>query len=286
MSDPEDPTPDASEEPTAAATAPPQSDEPPAAATTPPQDVGPAPWWKRTPVIATAVVTVVAVVVGVIVAIYFLQSHDKNTCGPLPDAAQATQLVKQSQETTKNYRSVHLELKVDEGLRDKLPVDVLTGDLTIASEVAAKGTISTLYYMGSHKGVELVIIGDKLYFAITKGNWIEYPGPASDVYDLSLILKPDTGLANILANFTEAKADCRDDIGGAKALRITGKLSKDAVNKISPQLAVSDAVPATVWIREDGNHDLVRVKLEAKQGSSVQMTLSDWGKPVTVEKPE
>jgi lipoprotein LprG len=44
-------------------------------------------------------------------------------------------------------------------------------------------------------------------------------------------------------------------------------------------------VPATAWIREDGDHALVEAQLEATQGNSVTMTTSDWGKPVTVNQP-
>ena len=44
-------------------------------------------------------------------------------------------------------------------------------------------------------------------------------------------------------------------------------------------------MPGTAWIREDGNHELVQAKLEPTPGNSITMTLSDWGKPVTVTKP-
>ena len=36
-------------------------------------------------------------------------------------------------------------------------------------------------------------------------------GPASDIYDLSAILNPDTGLANVLANFSDPKSDATRD---------------------------------------------------------------------------
>jgi lipoprotein LprG len=38
-------------------------------------------------------------------------------------------------------------------------------------------------------------------------------------------------------------------------------------------------------VTEDDKHDLVQAKLEPTPGNSVQMTMSDWGKPVTVTKP-
>ena len=44
-------------------------------------------------------------------------------------------------------------------------------------------------------------------------------------------------------------------------------------------------MPAVAWIEEEGNHNLAQVKLEPSAGNSVTMTLSDWGKQVTVTKP-
>ena len=70
-----------------------------------------------------------------------------------------------------------------------------------------------------------------------------------------------------------------------QTIKITGQVSADAVNKIAPKVATGGTVPGTAWIREDGNHDLVQVKLEPSSGNSVQMTLSKWNDPVTVEKP-
>ena len=99
------------------------------------------------------------------------------------------------------------------------------------------------------------------------------------------ILNPDNGLANVLANFSDAKADGRESISGTEAVRVTGNVSADAVNKIAPQLKAEGPVPGTAWITEDGNHTLLQAKLEPTPGNSVTMTLTDWGKQVTVTKP-
>ena len=60
----------------------------------------------------------------------------------------------------------------------------------------------------------------------------------------------------------------------------------DAVNKIAPQLKVTQALPGTAWIEEGGNHQLAQAQLETSPGNNLQMTLTDWGKPVTVNKPD
>ena len=130
---------------------------------------------------------------------------------------------------------------------------------------------------------EFVVLDGTLYASLDPGQWNDF-GAASNIYDVSVILNPDTGLANVLSNFTDPKADGRETINGVQTVKITGEVSADAVNKIAPGIA-SGPVPGTAWIREDGNHELVQAKLEPSAGNSVQMTLSKWNEPVTVEKP-
>ena len=71
---------------------------------------------------------------------------------------------------------------------------------------------------------------------------------------------------------------------GSSLARIRAKVNAAAVNGLA-DLGASGDVPATVWITEDGDHALIRAKLDPSEGNSVQMTLSDWGKTVTVTKP-
>jgi lipoprotein LprG len=89
----------------------------------------------------------------------------------------------------------------------------------------------------------------------------------------------------VLANFADPKTDGRETVNGVDTVKITGTVSADAVNKISPQIGATGPVPATAWVQEDGDHELVQAKLEPTPGNSVQMTMSDWGKSVTVTKP-
>src|SRR5438477_507299 len=62
-------------------------------------------------------------------------------------------------------------------------------------------------------------------------------------------------------------------------------LSPDAVIKIAPQIAAAGPVPGSAWIQEDGNLQLMQAKIDPSSGNSITMTMSDWGKPVTVTKP-
>jgi lipoprotein LprG len=232
---------------------------------------------------ATAL-AVVALTTGLIAGCS--KSDDKSagssssSSAPLPDPAT---LLKQSAATTRGEPSVHLELKVTKALQEKLPIDTLSGDLTNVPAVAAKGTAKVIL---GNQAVDRDFGGfnGDLYVPLVKGGKMQNFGPAKDIYDVGLILNPDQGLANVLSNFSDPKAAGRESPNGVEAVKITGQVSKDAVNAIAPQLAVTDRVPGTAWIRSDGNHELVQAQLDVS-GGSITMTMSDWGKPVTVDQP-
>ncbi|HTN64096.1 MAG TPA: LppX_LprAFG lipoprotein, partial [Devosia sp.] len=106
-----------------------------------------------------------------------------------------------------------------------------------------------------------------------------------DIYDPSAILNPDTGLAHMLANFSDAKAVKHETIDGQDTIRVTGNVAAAAVQKLAPQLVGTDPKPTTLWIQADDPHQLVQAELEQSPGNTVQMTLSNWDAPVSVEKP-
>jgi lipoprotein LprG len=206
-------------------------------------------------------------------------SGSKPSGGPLPDA---NTLIKQSTDTTKNVKSAHLVLTVT-GKVPGLPLKVLTGDLTTSPATAASGN-TTLTLGGSDIQADFVVVDGNLYATLTPNKWSDF-GKASDIYDVSVILNPDTGLANALANFSNAKAEGRETINGQTTIKISGNVTADAVNKIAPPFSASGPVPATVWIQETGDHQLVQANLQKSSGNAVQMTMSNWGEAVSVTKP-
>ncbi|HEY2297337.1 MAG TPA: LppX_LprAFG lipoprotein [Jatrophihabitans sp.] len=207
-------------------------------------------------------------------------SKSQDSSKPLPDPAS---LLKESSDTTRSQSSMHLKLAVTGEIK-QLPIESIEGDLTNTPAVAAQGTANIIFLGQRLEGVDFSVVDGTLYAALTKGSFQDL-GPATDIYDVSAILNPDTGLANVLANFSNPKADGRETLNGVDTVRVTGTVTAEAVNKITPQLAATGPVPATAWIREDGNHELVQAKLEPTPGNSLTMTCSDWGKPVTVTKP-
>ncbi|MGV0742588.1 LppX_LprAFG lipoprotein [Mycolicibacterium sp. XJ870] len=228
-----------------------------------------------------AVQSLLAIMFTAVALVAGCSSSSETSDAPLPDAAT---LLQDSTATTKSHQSVHLLLTV-QGKIDGLPVEKLDGDLTNAPAVAAQGTADLIAFGQRIADAQFVVAEGDLYAALTPGDPLSNYGPAANIYDVSAILNPDTGLANVLANFSDAKSDGREAINGTEAVRVTGNVSADAVNKIAPQLEATGPVPAAAWITEDGDHTLLQAKLEPSPGNSVTMTLSDWGKQVTVTKP-
>jgi lipoprotein LprG len=212
-------------------------------------------------------------------ATLLISGCSKKSSEPLPDAAG---LLTQSIASTKKLQSAHLEIVVN-GKIDGLMVKSLSGDLTNVPAVAVKGN-STISMGGSAVDIELVVLDGTLYAALTPNSWLDM-GPAAEIYDPSVILNPDEGLANMLTNLTDATAAGFETIGGVPTVKITGKIGADAVNKLIPPLKASAPLPSTVWIEQNAPNQLVQAQVDQSEGNNVQLTLSEWDKPVTVTKP-
>jgi lipoprotein LprG len=220
-----------------------------------------------------------AMLATLLAATLLISGCSKKSSEPLPDAAG---LLTQSIASTKKLQSAHLEIVVN-GKIDGLMVKSLSGDLTNVPAVAVKGN-STISMGGSAVDIELVVLDGTLYAALTPNSWLDM-GPAAEIYDPSVILNPDEGLANMLTNLTDATAAGFETIGGVPTVKITGKIGADAVNKLIPPLMASAPLPSTVWIEQNAPNQLVQAQVDQSEGNNVQLTLSEWDKPVTVTKP-
>lgn len=227
----------------------------------------------------TSLRRIAALLTAFLAAAAVISGCSKKAAESLPDAGQ---LIQQSIQTTKALKSAHLEIAVI-GKIDGLPIKTLSGDLTNVPAVAVQGSAKATMG-GSDVDIQLVVLDGTLYAALTPNTWLDM-GPAADVYDPSVILNPDSGLANMLANISDAKSAAIETVGGVPAVKITGTVPADAVNKLIPQIKATAAVPATVWIEKDAPNQLVQAKVDKSEGNSVELTLSEWDKPVTVTKP-
>jgi len=193
-----------------------------------------------------------------------------------PNLPEAATLLSESAATTKTQTSTHIVLKVT-GDKPTLKLSDLTGDLTTTPAVAAKGTAKT-------GGLELpfVVVDGELFAQL--GTAYTSMGPVKDIYDIGLILDPNKGLANLLSNITNAKSEKTETIDGVDSVLVSGTMSKDALNTFAGSKLTAD-IPAKAWIAKDSNHALTKISVDTSPGNTIEMSLSDWGKPVTVDKP-
>jgi lipoprotein LprG len=151
------------------------------------------------------------------------------------------------------------------------------------SNAAAKGK-GKVAILGTEIDFQFVVFDGHMYVALPGAAWVDH-GPVTRPYSVTAILNPDEGLANVLNNFVDPKVKGREAVGNQHTIRVTGKVTPVAVNKFMPQLGATDRMPASVWIQEGGDRQVVEVSLEPSKGNFVEMVFSDWNEPVTVEKP-
>jgi lipoprotein LprG len=216
---------------------------------------------------------VVLGVLGLVAAAGCSSSTDTGT--PPPDGAA---LLKEASETMKTVNSATFALTVT-GQVPGVPVKEVSGDLNRAGE--AKGN-AKLDQFGQTFEVEFVLFDKKLYIKGITGSWQEF-GDASKIYDPSAILDPDRGVAKLLASIQSPVSEGREDVGGIKTVRVSGKVAKDIVTGLVP--GVQSDVNVKVWVKDEAGKQPVRAQVEISPGNTVDITLSEVNKPVAVTKP-
>jgi lipoprotein LprG len=199
--------------------------------------------------------------------------------GSLPEAGA---LLGDAANATKGIRSGHFTLTVNGEIPD-LPVHRAEGDLTREGgpSGAAKGTIS-MDLLGNLFEGEFVLVNDTAYVKGATGGFQKLPASlVSSLYDPSAILDPERGIAKVLGSVQNAKTEAREPVEGTSAYKVSGRVAKDVVSDLVP--GVESDVDITFWLRED-NKQPVKASVRMP-GGTVDVTLSDVDKPVTITAP-
>jgi lipoprotein LprG len=199
-----------------------------------------------------------------------------STASSVPPAA----LLKSAAANVLAAKSVHTDMSVT-GSIPGLPIQSVDGDVT-SSPLAGQGKMK-IVFLGSQLDTDYVVVDATLYATITPDVWTEM-GPAADIFDPTLVLGPTIGLAAIASGFADPKVTGNESINGQTTEMIEGTVSAEAVNALFPAVKATTPVPAVAWI-DAGAEQLVQIQLTTTPGSSIRVTLSDWGKSVTVAKP-
>jgi hypothetical protein len=181
--------------------------------------------------------------------------------------------VRQAVDATKALTSVHLAVRTT-GQVDSM-LGITSADVDVqAKPLAAKGVCT---YQGQ-AGVPFRIKDDQISVKLFD-DWTNL-GSVSD-QPAARLLDPANGVAKMLSGVTNLQPQGTEVIGGIPTTKITGTIPPDTVKMLDP--AARNSRPATVWIAQDGSHRLVQASVDLGSGQSVQVTLSKWNEPVSVD---
>jgi lipoprotein LprG len=211
-------------------------------------------------------------------------SDDPPASGSLPDGAG---LMTDASAATEDIRSAHFALQVN-GEVPGLPVKNAEGDLTREGgpEGAAKGTVS-MDFMGSLFEGEFVLVDDTLYLKGPTGGYQELSATlVRNLYDPAAILDPERGIAKVLSSVQNPKTEAEEEVEGVATYKVTGRVAKDVVTSLVP--GIDSDVDITFWVRADGDHQPVKasVHVPGEGDPTVDVTLSEVNKPVTISAPQ
>ncbi|MGB8961493.1 MAG: LppX_LprAFG lipoprotein [Pseudonocardiaceae bacterium] len=174
--------------------------------------------------------------------------------------------------------TTHFVLNV-EGNAPGVQLRSAEGDLT--REGSAKGTAKV------DEGAQLlelqfVIIGQDLYLRPPTGPVQKLPlSFAGGVYDPSVILNPDRGIAAALASGTGATTEAREQVNGVDTYRLQVKFPAQPLGTLVPALAQDKT--SEIWVAVQGSR-LVKAQFPTTYGTDTAL-FSDFDAPVQITPP-
>jgi lipoprotein LprG len=191
----------------------------------------------------------------------------------------AATLLSESAAAMASVTSAGFELNVDGDL-PSVPVQKATGRLTANGDAQGSGTISQL---GQLVEVEFVLTGGELYLKGATGGFTKVPSAlAGALYDPSVILNPDKGVAKVLSSTQGATVTGTD----GNAWLVSGTVPASVAGGLIP--GITSDVTAVLTI------DMTTQQLTAAtltltgangQPATVTVKLSDINEPVTITPP-
>lgn len=196
----------------------------------------------------------------------------------LPDAAK---LVDDAAKATAEIDSTHFAIQVNGNIQG-LMIQSLDGDLTADGEAEGSGAITQA---GQLVEIDFVLTGDSLHLKGPTGDYQQLPASmVSSIYDPSAVLDPDRGIAKLVSSLESPETTAKEEVAGDEAFKVEGKLSREVLSEVLP--GVPSAADVAFWIRDGESRLPVKATATFSGDASVDITLSDVNKPVTVEPPQ
>jgi lipoprotein LprG len=206
---------------------------------------------------------------------------DQPSPSELPAAAG---LLKSSAAAMRKVESARFQLSGKGSIQG---VEVDSAEGTVTSDGRAQGSVKVVE-QGSLAELDLVVVGNDIWIKGPTGSYAKLPpGAAGAVFDPSLILSPDRGLARLEEFATEAKTVGEESVGGVDAYKVTANLDGTLVSHLMP-MSAANTVPGTLWIAKDGGQ-LIQISVNTQQpgGKTASLTLglSDFGVQTQITPP-
>lgn len=192
---------------------------------------------------------------------------------------------------TADLDGAHLDLSV-EGSVPNLNAKKVTADLVTTPADAAKGEATVVFGAEDPDEVEapFVYVDGVLYADIAGDGYLSY-GDGTSIYDVSVFLDPDKGLAHVLTELTDPTAIGSERIDGVETTKISGTVPAGALAALTGARQVvgpQDApVPTTVWLTT-GTNQLARLVFApnpADENATITVDLGSWNETVDIERP-
>ncbi|BBX73953.1 putative diacylated glycolipid transporter LprF [Mycobacterium shinjukuense] len=204
---------------------------------------------------------------------------------------QAAQILQDSSKATKALRSVHLTVAVNN--LSTLPFESVDADVTNQPQGngQAVGTAKVRMQPNTPAVDTQFLVTNKTMYTKGDGGGYTSVGPAEKIYDPGIILDKDRGLGAAVAQVQDPKVEGNETVNGVATVKVSGTIAAAVIDPIVPQLGKGGGtLPITVWIVDVNAStpapaaNLMRMVITKGQGN-VDITLSDWGAPVTIPNP-
>src|SRR4051812_22599836 len=201
-------------------------------------------------------------------------------------SGEAATLLKQAADVMRKVTGMHLALSVH-GEVPNLRVTKLEGDISNTPQTVATGS-ATMLVGNDPQEAKFVYVDGHLYSDLGQpGTYTDF-GNGASIYNVSVLLDPNKGLANLLANLKNASVAGTQQVNGVATTKITGDSAAGDVATLAGSRVTDEnvaTVPTTIWTASDGSSHLVQLQIAPASDTSVTLTMSDWGKQVTATKP-
>jgi hypothetical protein len=222
-------------------------------------------------------------------------SGTSSTASPAPSGTaspQAAQLLKDCAKATGDLRSLHVVLATENVTT--LPMESVDADVTNQPEGQAQavGNANVRLKPNTPAVAKSFLVTNKTMYTKDESGKYTSVGPAEKIYDPGVILSKDKGLGTVIGKVQNPQIAGNETINGIATIKVTGTIDASVIDPVVPQIGKGGGtLPITLYIVDVNAPgaapppNLVRMVIDKDQGH-VTITLSNWGQPVNIPKPE